>query len=262
MEFPVYRMGYHGACTGRPHDRRNALELMKMPGQAGDREKGDGGSPLQLERVYQEIKFRVVYGRYRPGTSLSESVLARVHRSSRTPVREALSRLGEEGYVERLPRRGYIVAPITIQAIQNAYEVRLVLEIAGAGYAAERVDEAGIAEMVALADYPTLEASEESYRERLTANERFHLAVASASHNGNLVELVRHSLLQHNRVLSLGVERPILSGSVPQHHAIVDAIRAHDVAGSREAMRMHLEDAHLLVMDFLTRGRLRGVGLA
>jgi DNA-binding GntR family transcriptional regulator len=124
------------------------------------------------------------------------------------------------------------------------------------------VDEAGIAEMVALADYPTLEASEESYRERLTANERFHLAVASASHNGNLVELVRHSLLQHNRVLSLGVERPILSGSVPQHHAIVDAIRAHDVAGSREAMRMHLEDAHLLVMDFLTRGRLRGVGLA
>lgn len=235
---------------------------MKMTGQAGTREKGDGGEPLQLERVYQEIKFRVVYGRYRPGTSLSESVLARVHRSSRTPVREALSRLGEEGYVERLPRRGYIVAPITINAIQNAYEVRLVLEIAGAGYAAERADEAGIAEMAALADYPALEASDESYRERLTVNERFHLAVASASRNGNLVELVRHSLLQHNRVLSLGVERPILSGSVPQHHAIVEAIRARDVEASREAMRKHLEDSHQLVTDFLMRGRLRGVGLA
>ena len=96
-------------------------------------------------------------------------------------MREALSRLGEEGYVERLPRRGYIVAPITINAIQNAYEVRLVLEIAGAGFAAERADDAAIAAMVALADYPTLEASDESYRERLTVNERFHLAVASAS---------------------------------------------------------------------------------
>jgi DNA-binding GntR family transcriptional regulator len=226
------------------------------------REKGDGNGPLQLERVYQEIKFRVVYGRYRPGTSLSESVLARVHRSSRTPVREALSRLGEEGYVERLPRRGYIVAPITINAIQNAYEVRLVLETAGAGYAAARADEAAIAAMAELADYPTLEASDESYRERLTVNERFHLAVASAGQNGNLVELVRHSLAQHNRVLSLGVERPILSGSVPQHHAIVEAIRSRDAAASSEAMRKHLDDAHQLVMDFLMRGRLRGVGLA
>lgn len=225
--------------------------------QGGSTDSGQ----LQLERVYQEIKWRVIYGRYRPGASLSESVLARVHRSSRTPVREALSRLGEEGYVERLPRRGYIVAPVTLSAIQNAYEVRRVLETAAAGFAAERADEAAVARMVELADYPALEESEESYRERLTANERFHLAVATASQNGNLVELVRHCLMQHNRVLSLGVERPILTGSVPQHHAIVDAIRSRDGEKARLAMQEHLDDAHQLVMDFLMRGRIRGVGV-
>jgi DNA-binding GntR family transcriptional regulator len=225
-----------------------------------DDDTRDNG-PLQLERVYQEIKYRVIYGRYRPGTSLSESVLARVHRSSRTPVREALSRLGEEGYVERLPRRGYIVAPITLSAIQNAYEVRRVLETAAAGYAAERADEAAIERMAGLADYPVLEQTDESYRHRLSINEQFHLAVAMASQNGNLTELVRHSLLQHNRVLSLGLERPILGGSVPQHHAIVEAIRAHDVAASRDAMQRHLDDAHQLVMDFLMRGRIRDVAV-
>src|SRR5262249_23804036 len=151
-----------------------------------------------------------------------------------------------------------IVAPITINAIQNAYEVRRVLEVAGAGYAPERADESAIAEMAALADYPALEASDESYRERLTGNERLHRAAAAGSHNGTLVELVRHSLLQHNRVLSLGVERPILSGSVTQHHAIVEGIRARDAAAASEAMRMHLEESHQLVMDFLMRGRLRG----
>lgn len=217
--------------------------------------------PLQLERVYQEIKWRVIYGRYRPGASLSESVLARVHRASRTPVREALSRLGEEGYVERLPRRGYIVAPVTLTAIQHTYEVRRVLEAAAAGFAAERRTEADMARMVELADYPTLEESEESYRERLIVNERFHLAVAGASQNGNLVELVRHCLLSHHRVLSLGLDRPILSTSVPQHHAIVDAIRDRDAAAARQAIAEHLDASHQLVMDFLVRGRIRGVAV-
>lgn len=66
---------------------------------------GDG-DVLHLERVHHEIKHRIIYGRYAPGAVLSESVLARVHHASRTPVREALSRLFEEGYVERVPRKG------------------------------------------------------------------------------------------------------------------------------------------------------------
>lgn len=71
----------------------------------------------------------------------------------------------------------------------------------------------------------------------------------------------RHSLMHHNRVLSLGVEFPVLTASVPQHHAIVDAIRRRDVAGTKEAMAAHLEAARRLVMDFLVRGRIRGVAL-
>lgn len=217
--------------------------------------------PLQLERVYQEIKWQVIYGRYRPGKTLSESVLARVHKSSRTPVREALSRLGEEGYVERLPRRGYIVAPITIAAIRNAYEVRRVLEATAAGYAAERADEEAMAKMKTLAEYPVLEQTDESYRERLSINERFHLSVATASQNGSLVDLVRHCLLQHNRVLSLGLERPILGKTEDHHRSLVEAIGARDVAGARAIMEQHLDASHQLIMDFLMRGRIRSVAI-
>ena len=95
---------------------------------AGGESDRPDSEPLQLERVYQQIKWRVVYGTYAPGKVLSESVLARVHGSSRTPVREALSRLVEEGYIERVPRNGWIVAPITLMAIQNTFDVRRLLE--------------------------------------------------------------------------------------------------------------------------------------
>ena len=231
---------------------------MPAPLERGS-DSGDG-EVLQLERVYQEIKRRIVYGRYAPRAALSESVLARVHHSSRTPVREALSRLFEEGYVERVPRKGYLVAPLTVGVIQNTFEVRRVLEATAAARAARRADAEAVIRMRALADYPRLESTPESYRERLSVNDRFHLAVAAATQNGFLVDVVRHCLTQHNRVLSLGLEFPILSESVPQHHAIVDAIERHDPREARRAMEHHLDDSHRLVTDLVRRGRIRGIG--
>lgn len=217
--------------------------------------------PLQLERVYQQIKWRIIYGNYPPGKVLSESVLARVHGSSRTPVREALSRLAEEGYVDRVPRKGCVVAPITLMAIQNTFDVRRVLEGTAAEKAAARADGDAIGKIGSLADYPKFETTAESYRTRLGANAQFHLSVAAAAQNGFLVDLVRHCLMQHNRVLSLGLDFPVHPSSVAEHHAIVDAITRRDTAGARQAMEQHLDASHRLVMDFLMRGRIRGIAL-
>src|SRR5262245_60645504 len=63
--------------------------------------------PTRVEQAYMEIKYRVVHGAYPPGSPLSESKLSRTLRISRTPVREALTRLLEEGYVERVRGRGF-----------------------------------------------------------------------------------------------------------------------------------------------------------
>ncbi|MDQ3170255.1 MAG: GntR family transcriptional regulator [Acidobacteriota bacterium] len=217
--------------------------------------------PLQLERVYQEIKWRIVHARYAPGFVLSEGMLARVHKASRTPVRDALARLQEEGYVEREPRRGFRVSPITVATLQQTYEVRRLLEGDAAELAAARADEKAIAHMRALANYPLLDKTPESYGLRLKTNDDFHLAVAGATQNGFLLDLVRRCLTQHNRVLllSTGVNYPTLPGSVPQHHEIVDAIEARDAAAARRMMLAHLEDAYALVMRLVESGAVRGV---
>ena len=128
-------------------------------------------------------------------------------------MREALSRLAEEGYVARVPRRGWIVSPITLMAIQNTFDVRRLLEGTAAGTAATRADADAVARLRGLAD-PIFETTPESYRTRLTANAQFHLAVAAATQNGFMVDLVRHCLTQHNRVLSLGLDFPVHPASV------------------------------------------------
>ena len=217
--------------------------------------------PLQLERVYQEIKWRIVHARYAPGFVLSEAMLARVHRASRTPVRDALARLQEEGYVDRMPRRGFRVSPITAATLRQTYEVRRLVEGEAAALAAERADDDAIARMRTLATYPDLDDSAESYVLRLKTNDDFHLAVAGATQNGFLLDLVRRCLTQHNRVLLLSTHAgyPTLPGSVPQHHDIVDAIEAGDAALARQVMLVHLEDSNALVTHLVDSGEVRGV---
>jgi DNA-binding GntR family transcriptional regulator len=219
----------------------------------------DKHAPLQVERVYEAIKTRVIYGHYRPGHPMSESVLARVLHASRTPVREALSRLGEEGYVQRVPRRGYRVAPLTRSTIAQVFQVRKLLEIEGAALAAQNATDEMIQAMQESSAYPDLGEGEESYHERLRANERFHLAVAQGSGNQFLVDLVRQCLLHHSRVLSLAMERPILPDTPTQHLAIVDAIRRRDAQAARTIMCQHLEDADRLVMQCADQKRIRGM---
>src|SRR6185437_3274911 len=104
-------------------------------------------NPSQVERTYQEIRQRVVQGRYRPGMQLAESMLARIHRSSRTPVREALSRLLQEGYVELTPKRGYRVTQVTVTLIRNMFQVRYLLEEEAAAQAATSATEQDLARL-------------------------------------------------------------------------------------------------------------------
>ena len=101
----------------------------------------------QVERAYREIKAGIVDGRYRPGAPLSEVMLAKAHNMSRTPVRESLTRLWQEHYLDRVAGHGYFVARVTVQLIHETFDVRRVLEGAAAAWAAERATEEEIAQL-------------------------------------------------------------------------------------------------------------------
>lgn len=78
--------------------------------------------------AYNTIRQKIVTCEYAPGTFLSEEILTEALQLSRTPVRDALSRLEQEGLVQIRPKRGITVAPLTINDINMIFEVRLLYE--------------------------------------------------------------------------------------------------------------------------------------
>jgi DNA-binding GntR family transcriptional regulator len=225
----------------------------------------------QVERAYREIKAGIVEGRYRPGAPLSEVMLARQHRMSRTPVREGLTRLWQEQYLDRVAGHGYFVARVTVQLIHDTFDVRRVLEGAAAAWAAERATDDEIVQLRHLASLPQTEPPDSrhrgsdvssEYRDAEAANVRFHLAIASAARNTLAMELIDRCLAKVDRFMSLGVHfGPFQQGATEAHLAIVHAIERRDAVAARTRMEEHLDCGSRLMKEALLRGQLTHVGL-
>jgi DNA-binding GntR family transcriptional regulator len=211
----------------------------------------------QVERAYKNIKAAIVDGRYAPGASLSEPTLAAAQGMSRTPIREGLSRLWQEGYLDRIQGRGYFVARVTVQSINDTFDVRRLLEGAAAARAAELATPDDVAMLREMAELPA-----HDYREAEAANARFHLAIARAARNTLATELIERCLAQIDRFLSLGASpSQFQAGASDAHLQIVDAIARHDPAAAKALMEDHLDCGSNRMKDALVRGEIHGIGV-
>jgi DNA-binding GntR family transcriptional regulator len=237
----------------------------------GQEPEKSGPDGPQVERAYRDIKAGIVAGRYRPGTPMSEVMLAREHNMSRTPVREGLARLWQEQYLDRVVGHGYFVARVTVKSIHDTFDVRRVIEGASAAWAAERASDDEIAQLRHLASLPqgtstdprrSRNDSPAEYRDAEAANVRFHLAIAAAARNTLAMELIERCLTQVDRFMSLGVHfGPFQQGATEAHLAIVEAIARRDPAAARARMEEHLDCGSRLMKDALLRGQLTHIGV-
>jgi DNA-binding GntR family transcriptional regulator len=213
-----------------------------------------------VERAYRNLKAGIVEGRYRPGASLSEVGLASEHGMSRTPIREGLARLWQEGYLDRVVGHGYFVARVTVQQIHDTFDVRRLLEGAAAARAAELATDIDIERLRKLATVPM--GGSQDYRQSETANVQFHLAIAACARNTLALELIERCLAQVDRFMSLGVNFGQFTETATEaHQQIAEAIARHDAAGARARMEEHLDCGSQLMKDALLRGQLVGVGI-
>src|SRR5712692_6384923 len=90
----------------------------------------------EVERVYRQLREWLITAQIPPGEFLSEAVLAHKCKTSRTPVREACSRLAQDKWLSLIPRKGYLVKPISVRDIVELYEFRKLLECFAADQAA------------------------------------------------------------------------------------------------------------------------------
>jgi len=193
----------------------------------------------RVDRVYTEVRQRIIEGRYRPGMFLSESMLGRLHVASRTPVREALARLAQDDYIVQVPGRGQFVASVTPEIIRDLFELRRVLEGSAAAFAARRHDRAQLEVMKRAAEEAPAGYDESGLPDRAFV---FHFAVGAASQNQSLLRQVKNCLRQIYRCLAFRLSvAQLRTSDHDDHWAILRAIERRDPDEACEQMQRHID---------------------
>ncbi|MBK8047144.1 MAG: GntR family transcriptional regulator [Anaerolineales bacterium] len=206
-----------------------------------------GNTAMQADGVllrdvaYARIKDAIRHGALQPGEPLSEVRLSRMLGISRTPVREALQQLAQEGLVQVIPGRAVTVAAPSIEDSLNAIHVRLILEPAVVRLAADAMTTAEIEELRQTMVAMETAVEEEDRVAWSNADTRWHEIISMACPNRLLGEL---TLQIRNRVSFIAVDVKTsperLSVCTAEHRAIVDAIATHNGAAAEAAMRHHI----------------------
>jgi DNA-binding GntR family transcriptional regulator len=195
------------------------------------------------QRALTDLRAAILTFDLKPGEPLGEDELARRLEVSRTPIREALSLLEQEGLVRRIRNRGAMVADVSLQAVLEAYEVRQHLESAAARTACAHVtdqDSAVIRSTVARMHPQPASISEKLENEE--DDRRIHNVVLLVAGNALLQDVVEQSRRRTQRVMFV-LPQGRYSTSIAEHEAIADALEARDADAAEVAMRRHLQRA-------------------
>jgi DNA-binding GntR family transcriptional regulator len=178
------------------------------------------------ERAYATIRQEILGCAMRPGDRFSESQLSESLGMGRTPIREALTRLRQEGLVESFPRSGYRVSLITMRDVNEIFQARQLIECEVAAIIAARGMNPGErARLVELAGRPYKVATPEDRSEWLRNNTEFHVEIARIAGNTRLTRFLEQILAEMERLLTVGWSVSSLLG---QHLDLVEAIASGD----------------------------------
>lgn len=195
--------------------------------------------PTVAGEVHRRLRQQLLLGAWPPGTRLREAELADTFGVSRTPVREAVRRLLQEGLLEARPTQGVRVRRPALSDALDAYAVRGTLEGMAARLAAERASEADRRELLALLDEVEAAAGRDEAAQ-IEADLAFHRRVADLSANASLIRALE-TLAGHVTPLKVQTRDQNASGATTrQHRAVAEAIARGDGPAAEEAMREHV----------------------
>ena len=200
-------------------------------------------SSLNLaQRTYEDVRAGILRGQFPAGSVLAEGTLAEALGVSKTPVRQALNQLQQEGFLTPGPRRQRTVAAISPERRAEILEVREALERIAVRKACEMRSLEDIDYLRLLLIRQRRAADILAEDEFIDLDEAFHLGIAAAAHLP-IVERMLGTLRGFVRVMRLGTARSKnhFEQVVAEHEAIVDPIERGDPTAAIAALEAHLE---------------------
>ena len=206
---------------------------------------------LLREKVYEQLRADLISCRLAPGAEIRESELAERFGVSKSPVRDALMRLERENLVITLPRQGYRVASVSVNDVQDMFQLREVLERACIERITRRASEQQLASLERFRrfDPGAWEGGFVAY------NRSFHRELAAISGNARMRDHLFDLMDQMERAVQLSVnslKRGNPQTVIDEHSALIDALQARQTSVAQRISARHVQSAGKRVLRAMT----------
>ncbi len=208
----------------------------------------------QREYAYNKIRDSITYGELRPGERLIEERLCQSFEIGRTPLREALSQLQIEGYLDFIPNKGMTVTKISVSDLKEIYDLLAILE----GYATElattRLNADGRRRLESIHNELKRASAANDYKKWTDKNQMFHEYLARGSGNNHLYKLI---LSQRRRIYRYRLITSAIRDSIQQyfqsHEEILRAIGKGEKKRAGRLMQKHMFRVSGILAEFMIK---------
>lgn len=230
-----------------PRNRQGNVHFLEPPNSISD-------------QIYERLKQQILHGEIEAGERLMQNQVAENLRASRTPVREAFRRLEQDGLVERVPQGGVRVTRLDIEAIQEVFGIRNVLEAYAIELACGRIttEEIGSLKRLVTQAEELLSSSELGRETKIKRifelNSQFHDTIYRAAGNSYLMGMINSLRFIVGRLRFLGLRADSTwSRAWDEHAQLIGLLEKRDKESAARLLKTHLVNA---VSDVLTGMRL------
>lgn len=202
--------------------------------------------------AYEKLRSLITEGQIASGERLDERALAAALGVSRTPIREAVTRLASDGLVEHRPYQGNFVKSFSANQVAGLYDVRRALEMLAAREAVPRLDEDGLAAVRDALDAASAALEKGDMLGFAEADRSFHRLIVENSGNETLIRLLRNLEGQIQLIRVVANRSPeLVERTLREREAIFGALDARDSERAAELIGGHIDDVKNAVVEQL-----------
>lgn len=206
------------------------------------------------EKIYEKVRDRITYGYLNPGERLIEESLVKEFKVSRTPIRESLRQLENEGLISFERNKGFTVSKLSPKQVDEIYKLRWLLEGYACGLTAEKATERDLTHLNQVHEKLQGMVQEKDLMGWLQFNSLFHDYLYDHCGNGNLISIIKIIQRRIYRYKYITISIPgYMERYLQQHEGIIRGCEKNDGEMAETCMRDHLETVRTVLLEHLNK---------